>query len=158
MIRLRPLQFKNLQYFLDFANFYGIFIKDYSKIVALLTRLIGKDKFVWNEKAKEAFEGLKKAFPPVQILVYVDSSKPFFLNIDVSDFALDSILSQYGEDGQLHPIAYRSCKFSAIEINYEIHEKELLAIIDAFEEWHHSLKGLNIQLQYIWVTKILNIS
>jgi hypothetical protein len=44
----------NVQCFLGFANFYKIFIKDYSIIVAPLTRLIGKDKFVWNEKAFEA--------------------------------------------------------------------------------------------------------
>jgi hypothetical protein len=45
---------------------------------------------------------------------------------------MSSVLSQYGEDGRLHPIAYRSRKFSTVEINYKIHNKELLAIIDAF--------------------------
>jgi hypothetical protein len=54
---------------------------------------------------------------------------------------LGSILSQYGEDGRLHPIAYRSRKFPTVEIIYEIHDKELLAIIDAFEEWRHFLEG-----------------
>jgi hypothetical protein len=47
---------------------------------------------------------------------------------------LGTVLSQYGEDGQLHPIAYRFHKFSTVKINYEIYDKELLAIIDAFEE------------------------
>jgi hypothetical protein len=68
------------------------------------------------------------------ILVHVDSSKPFFLEADASDFVLGSVLSQYGEDGRLHPIAYHYHKISIVEINYEIHDKELLAIIDAFEE------------------------
>jgi hypothetical protein len=95
-----------------------------------------------NEKAEEAFEALKKAFTSALILVYADSSKPFFLEANVSDFALGSVLSQYGKNRQLHPIAYRSRKFSAADINYEIYDNELLAIIDTFEEWHHfTLKG-----------------
>jgi hypothetical protein len=153
-----PSSVWDVQYFLDFTNFYKIFIKDNSKISAPLTRLLRNDKFIWNEKAKESFEGLKKAFTSAPILIHVDSSKPFFLETDASDFVLGSILSQYGKDGQFHPIAYHSRKFSAAEINYEIHDKELLAIIDAFEEWRHFLERLNIQLQYVRITKILNIS
>jgi hypothetical protein len=75
------------------------------------------------------------------LIVHSNSLKPFFLETDVLDFALDSIVSQYEEDGRLRPIVYRSYKFFAAEINYEIHDNELLAIIDAFEEWHHFLEG-----------------
>jgi hypothetical protein len=150
---------------LGFANFYRIFIKDYSKIVAPLTRLTGKDKFVWDEKAEEAFETLKKAFTSTPILVHADSLKPFFLEADASDFALGSVLSQYGEDGRLHPIVYHSRKFSAVEINYEIHDKELLAIIDAFEEWRHLFEGVqhittvyidHKNLEYFMSARVLN--
>jgi hypothetical protein len=77
---------------LGFANFYRIFIKDYSKIAGPLTCPTGKDKFVWDEKAEEAFETLKKAFTSTPILVHA------------LDFALGSVLSQYGENGRLHPI------------------------------------------------------
>ena len=73
---------------MDFANFYRIFIKDYSKITALLTRLVGKDKFKWNEKAKVAFKVLKQAFTSAPILIHADSSKSFFLETDALDFAL----------------------------------------------------------------------
>ena len=48
--------------------------------------------------------------------------------------------SQYGEDGRLHLIADHSCKFSAVEINYEIHNKELFTIINVFKEWCHLLE------------------
>jgi hypothetical protein len=85
----------NVQCLLGFANFYRIFIKDYSKIAAPLTCLTRKDKFVWDEKAEEAFETLKKAFTSALILIHADSSKPFFLEADASDFALGSVLSQY---------------------------------------------------------------
>jgi hypothetical protein len=70
-----------VQCLLGFANFYRIFIKDYSKIPVPLTRLIRKDKFVWDEKAKEAFETFKKAFISTPILIHADSSKPFFLQM-----------------------------------------------------------------------------
>jgi hypothetical protein len=154
-----------VQSFLDFVNFYRIFIKDYFKIAAPLTRLTRKDKFVWNEKAKEAFETLKKAFTLAPILVHVDSSKLFFLETDASNFALDSVLSQYGENGRLHPIAYCSWKFSLAEINYEIHDKEHLAIIDTFEEWCHLLERAQYttivytdykNLEYFMSARILN--
>ena len=78
---------------------------------------------------------------------------------------MDSILSQYGKDGRLHPIAYCSHKFSAVEINYEIHDKELLAIIDAFEEWRHLLEGAQYttmvytdykNLEYFMSAQVLN--
>jgi hypothetical protein len=75
------------------------------------------------------------------------------------------VLSQYSEDGRLHPIAYHPRKFSAVEINYEIHDKELLAIIDAFEEWCHLLEGAQYitmdytdhkNLEYFMSTRVLN--
>jgi hypothetical protein len=69
-----------------------------------------------------------------------------------------SLHSQYGKDGRLHPIAYYSRKFSTIEINYEIHDKELWAIIDALKNRAICLKGLNIQLWFIRIIRILNIS
>ena len=84
---------EDVQCFLSFANFYRIFIKDYSKIAALLTRLTGKDKFVWDEKVEEAFETLKKAFTSALILIHAHASKLSFLEADASDFALGSVLS-----------------------------------------------------------------
>ena len=57
------------------------------------------------------------------------------------DFALGSILSQPGEDGQTHPVAFHSRKFTVSEINYEVHDKELLVVVDSFEQWRHFLEG-----------------
>jgi hypothetical protein len=60
--------------------------------------------------------------------------------MDTFDVALSNIFSQPGEN-KLCPINFCSCKFSLVEINYEIHDKLFLAIMDTFEEGHHSLKG-----------------
>lgn len=68
--------------------------------------------------------------------------KPFYLEADAFDFVLDSILSQYGKDKQLHPIAFWFQKLSIVEIIYEIYDKGLVAIIDAFEEWCYLLEGV----------------
>ena len=68
------------------------------------------------------------------ILAHVDPTKRFTLEADASDFALGSVLSQTKDDGQLHLVAFHSRKFEAAEINYEIHVKELLTIVDSFQQ------------------------
>lgn len=74
---------------------------------------------------------------------------------DASGFILEAILSQGGDD-KLHPIAFYSRKFSTTKINYEIH-KELLIIINLFQEWHHLLKGTFHVVFYILIAIIFNI-
>jgi hypothetical protein len=68
-------------------------------------------------------------------LAHVNLAQPFIIEADAFDFALGSILSQSGEDGQLHPIAFRSRKFNVTEVNYDVHDNELLASGDSFEQW-----------------------
>ena len=130
-----------LQISFGFANFFRIFIKNYSKIAVLLTRLTCKDKLDWNFGAKKALQLLKIAFTTTPILVHLDFSKPFFMESNASDFALRAILSQLGDGEKLHLVAFHSWKFSAVEINYKIHDKKLLAIVDSFHEWRHLLEG-----------------
>jgi hypothetical protein len=74
-------------------------------------------------------------------LIHPNFSKSFFLESNASDYALGTILSQNGADGRLHLVAFHSQKFTTAEINYEIHDKELLAIVDSFQEWRHFLEG-----------------
>ena len=61
--------------------------------------------------------------------------------VDTSNFALSNILSPQGDDKKLHLVAFHSRKFDDAEINYEIHDKELLAILDSFAQWRHFLEG-----------------
>jgi hypothetical protein len=65
------------------------------------------------------------------------------LETDVSNWASGGVLSQYDDEGILRPVAYFSSKHSAQECNYEIYDKELLAIIKAFEEWRPELHGVS---------------
>jgi len=84
---------------------------------------------------------------------------------DASDFAIGAVLSQRDEKGRLHPVAFHSRKFQLVEINYEIHDKELRAIVDAFKHWRRYCEGATNQVQvfsdhqnleYFTTTKILN--
>jgi hypothetical protein len=161
----KPATIRNVQCFLGFANFYRIFIRNYSKIAAPLTRLTCKDKLEWNVKADQAFETLKKAFTTAPILTHPNFQKPFFLETNAFDFALGTVLSQPDKDERLLLVAFHSRKFIAVEINYEIHDKEFLAIVDSFQEWRHFLEGAqhpvtvhtdHKNLEYFMSAKVLN--
>jgi hypothetical protein len=76
----------------------------------------------------------------VRILIHPDFSKPFFLKSDASDYGFKAVLSRKGENKRLHPIAFHLRKFTTVEINYEIHVKELLAIVGSFQERRYFLE------------------
>ncbi|KAH8193500.1 hypothetical protein TruAng_012334 [Truncatella angustata] len=72
-------------------------------------------------------------------MAMADPDKEFEVEPDASDYAIGGQLSQRGDDGKLHPVAFYSKKLNGPELNYQIHDKELMAIIKAFKEWKHYL-------------------
>ena len=136
-----PRKVKDVQAFLGFANFYRRFIHDYSAITVPLTRLTRKD-VVWDfdAKARSAFNALKSKFTSAPILSHFVPGRPIVLETDASDYAIAAVLSQETDDG-IHPIAFHSRTLSAPERNYDTHDKELLAIFEAFRVWRHYLEG-----------------
>lgn len=138
----KPTTVKEVQSFLGFANFYRQFIQDYSKITAPLTQMTRKDQgYEWTAEAEAAFQELKTRFSTEPILVIYDPKKSVTVETDASDFAIGACLSQPDEKGKLRPVAYLSRKMAPAEINYEIHDKELLAIVEAFRQWRIYLEG-----------------
>ena len=131
-----PWKIKDIQSFPGFANFYRQFIHNYSEITVPLTRLTWKGT-TWNFtlECRSAFELLKKAFTSAPILTHWIPDQPLVVETDASDYALAAILSMYNPDGKLHPIAFHSHTFSGAELNYDVHDKELLAIYEAFRRW-----------------------
>jgi hypothetical protein len=112
-----------------------------------------------------AFEELKRRFTSTPILGYFDPKKVCMVETDASDFALRAVLSQRGDNGRLHLVAFHSRKFTPVEINYEISEKELLAIVDSFKVWRRYLEGVihtvqvysdHQNLEYFTTMKVLN--
>ena len=65
---------------------------------------------------------------------------------DASDFALGAILSQLCEDNRWHPIAFHSRNFQPAEVNYDVHDKEMTAIVAAFKEWEHLLMSVHDEI------------
>jgi hypothetical protein len=138
-----PTTVKQVQSFLGFANFYRRFIRDYSKITRPLTTLTKKSvAFEWNAKCQQAFEALKTAFTSAPILTHYDPDRPTVVETDSSDCAIGSILSQIDKiTGVMHPVAFYSRTMSPAELNYDIYDKELLAIHEAFQQWRAYLEG-----------------
>jgi hypothetical protein len=136
-----PKSQHDIQVFLGFANYHRAFLKHYSKYTTPLTNLLQKGKnFKWEEKEEIAFNALKSLFTSKPVLKIFSPDKPCIMETDASDFAIGSVLSQYDDNNVLHPIAYFSRKLKAAEINYEIYDKEMLAIIDSFAHWRHYLQ------------------
>ncbi len=130
-----PYYLKDLQRFIDFANFYCHFIKHFSKIVGSLIRLMKKDIYwTWILTTDTVFAKLKHVFISTSVLVYFDPSWKTVLETDISDWASGDILSQYQSDDTLWSVVYFSTKHSPAKYNYEIYNKELLAIIKSLEE------------------------
>ena len=121
--------------FLGLANYYRDFIPNFAKIASSLYLLSGKSvKFEWTDDCQKSFECLKDAFGNADFLMSPDPNIQFYLETDASDFALGGVLSQKDVSGRLRPVGFYSRKFTA-EINYDIHDKELLAIVDSLSHW-----------------------
>ena len=89
-----------------------------------LTRITRKGiKFCWDNKASEAFAALKEEFVKAPLLRHPNMELPFFVKADSSDYAMGAVLLQQHEEEKLYPVAFYSRKFSASEINYEVHDK-----------------------------------
>jgi hypothetical protein len=99
--------------------------------VSSLTRK--KTDFTWGTEQEEVFQEIKRRFIEKPILVFHDPEAEAVVEIDASDKALKTCLSQKKKDGKLYLIVYYSRKFSPAELNYDVHNKELLAIVDVFK-------------------------
>src|SRR5438874_10841329 len=108
---------------------------------------------------------LKRAFTTAPVLAHFDPNKEILVETDASDYVSAGILSQRDKEGVLHPVAFFSRKHSPAECNYEIYDKELMAIVRCFEEWRAELEGSphpvevlsdHKNLEYFMSTKLLN--
>src|SRR6266436_4123072 len=138
-----PTKVKEVQSFLGFVNFYRKFIHNFSDVTHPLYVLTHKtQQWVWGSPKQKAFDALKKAVTSAPILTFPSQSGHFHLECDASNFATRAVLSQAQADGTHQPIAFMSKGFSDAECNYQIHDKEMLAIMHALDEWHHFLEGM----------------
>jgi hypothetical protein len=159
---------QGVQSFLGFCNFYRRFIKAYSRIAKPLHSLTRKDrKFEWTDKCQKIFEQLKRMLTEASILRYYDSHRETKVETDASDEVVAGVMSRLFEDGQWHSVAFYSSSMSAPEKSYEIHDKEMLAVVKALADWRAELEDLQRKerfeilsdhkaLEYFMTTKKLN--
>ncbi|KAG1927234.1 retrotransposable element [Pimephales promelas] len=156
-----------LQRFLGFANFYRRFIRNFSQVAAPLTALTSvKSSFRWSDAAQTAFDRLKTLFTTAPILLTPDVSRQFIVEVDASEVGVGAVLSQRSAaDGKVHPCAFFSHRLSPAERNYDVGNRELLAIRLALGEWRQWLEGSTVpflvwtdhrNLEYIRSAKRLN--
>lgn len=158
---------KQLQRFLGFANFYRRFIRGFSSIASPLSALTSsKTFFRWTKGAQDAFDTLKTRFCTAPILQIPDPERQFIVEVDASSVGVGAVLSQRSAvDQKVHPCAFFSRRLTPAERNYDIGNRELLAVKLALEEWRHWLEGATVpfivwtdhrNLEYIRSAKRLN--
>ena len=136
---------QELQSFLGFCNYYRRFIRNFSGIARPLYVLTGKVDWQWEDKEQQAFEHLKATICSEPVIAVYDPTAPTRIEVDSSDFANGGVLSQL-IDNVWRPIAFRSQSLNVAQQNYEIYDKELLAIVEALREWRHYLIGLSFEI------------
>ena len=137
-----PTKVKDIRSFLGFANYYRRFIGNYSNIARPLIDLTKKEKqWDWSTNCQTAFNRLKEEFAKEPVLTLPDLDKPFAIATDASKDASGGILLQADSNGEWHPCSYLSQSFSPAERNYDIYDRELLAVIRGLKTWKHYLWG-----------------
>jgi len=145
-----PKCIKDVQKFLGLANYYRRFMKDFAEVARPMHRLVRKqEKWNWGSEQEEAFGRLKEIFMSEPVLAAPDLDKEMRVEADASDYATGRVLSMKCEDKRWRPVAYISKSLSDTEKNYEIHDKEMLAVIRCLEAWRHFLEGVRIKFE-VW--------
>ncbi|KAF8749465.1 hypothetical protein RHS01_09965 [Rhizoctonia solani] len=144
----QPKTVKQVQAFLGFVNYLRCFIPNFSLVALPLHNLTKKESpWSWGSLEEAAFQELKLLVTQLPVLIHSNPKLPYYLETDASGVAMGAILSQQGADNQLHLVAYMSKSFSGTKANYDTHNKELLAIIKALEEWRIFLEATDRPIQ-----------
>ncbi len=138
-----PKSVKGVQSFIDFANFYWKFIKNFSNLIMLMMAFVQKNtSFKWTEKVNQDFMKLKAMFISAPILVLFDHTCMTVMKTDSSGWCIDETLLQL-MNNVWRPCAYYSKKNAPAECNYEIYDKEMLIIIQCLKEWDAELRSVS---------------
>src|SRR5260221_363874 len=135
----KPTSVKEMRSFLGFGNYYKGFIDNYSALARPLHELTKKNvQWRWTDKEQNAFDALQVMFTSYPILRNPDPDKHYIVDTDASAFAVGATVSQ-DFPNERHPIAFFSKSLLPAERNYDIYDRELLAIIYAVKAFRHLL-------------------
>uniref|UniRef100_A0A4W5K3E9 ribonuclease H n=1 Tax=Hucho hucho TaxID=62062 RepID=A0A4W5K3E9_9TELE len=139
-----PTTVKEAQWFLGFANYYRRFIRGFGQVAAPITSLLkgGAVSLQWSAEADMAFGHLRALFTSAPVLAHPDPSLAFIVEVDASKAGIGAVRSQRsGTPPKLCPCAFFSNKLSPAERNYDVGDRELLAVVKALKVWRHWLEG-----------------
>ena len=143
-----PHNVKGIQSFLGFCNFYRRFIKDYSLVAKPLVQLTRADvPFVFDKACWDAFEELKLRLTSAPLLRHYQPEYECMIETDASDGVIAGVFSQLHPDSVWYPVAYFSKSMAPAECNYEIHDKEMLAIVKSLEQWRPELQSTHSRIK-----------
>jgi len=146
-----PKMVRDVRKFLGLTNYYRQFVKDFAKLAWPLNNLTRKEeKWRWGSEQQEAFEQLKQVFTSRLLLVVPDINKEFRVKADASNFAIGGVLLIKYEDNKWRLVVYIFKSLNETERNYEIHDKEMLAVIRCLEVWRHFLEGSQSKFK-VWM-------
>lgn len=134
---------KEVRSFIGFSNFYREFIDHFATLADPLIKLTRNNTpWQWGEAEQQAFDHLKEYLIAGPLLLMFDETLETLVEADSSGFALGGVVSQVDSKGRLRPIGFFSRKLTATEVNYEIHDKELLAIVATMKHFSGELRSL----------------
>ncbi|EJD38860.1 DNA/RNA polymerase [Auricularia subglabra TFB-10046 SS5] len=136
-----PRTLREVQSFMQFCNFYRNFIPNFARITKPFNRLTEKNvPFSWGPTEEKAFAELRDAVCDDITLMLPQDRAPFRLETDASEYAASGVLHQI-IDGKPRPLGFFSKSFNAAERNYEIYDKEMIAVMWCLQHWRHHLMG-----------------
>ena len=144
-----PTRVKDVESFLGFANFYQRFIYNFSHTARPLNELKGKKEWKWEEEHQKVFEELKEKITSQLVLSLSRREGKFRVETDVSGHAIGGVLSQE-QEGKWKPIAFLSRTMQPADQNYEIYNKELLAIVEVLTKWRQYLLDVKESFE-VWM-------
>jgi len=145
-----PKNIRDVRKFLGFANYYRRFIKNFAQVARLINMFTQKDvKWQWGAEQQKAFNELKQVFTMKLVLAALDLDKEFRVEADASNYATGGVLLMKYSDELWRLVAFISKSLSDTERNYEIHDKEILAVVRCLEVWRHFLEGAMVKFK-IW--------
>ncbi|GMF16143.1 unnamed protein product [Phytophthora fragariaefolia] len=127
-----PKNQTELRQWLGLANYLHKYTKDYASLIQPMSSLLKKD-VAWDRRPEhqDAFEAVKKSLASAPFLMLPDTSRPFHVVCDASDFAIGCALMQFHDEGRARVVSYQSRQMKPAERNYPVHDKELLAMRNA---------------------------
>lgn len=137
---------KQLNSFLGLCAYFRKFIQSFSHIAKPLYDLLRKDKFIFDDDCRNAFETLKEKLSTAPLLSIYNPKRTTELHCDASSHGFGAALMQKQDDAKFHPVAYFSQKATTAEAKYHSFELETLAIIYALRRFRVYLEGISFKI------------